>query len=158
MWLLRSRAANEAHLFRWYVDGALSSSGGSLLNHSSTKGGHDGGYATFLRSLRTDGLLDKLVLLRSDTPFARDIAALGLEELDSRDLFTSNDFSSPAPRVDPVPSKSTVSPDIWKSYARNGPTSYPFPPVAPSQPIDLIKVSFPILQFELRYLISLTFR
>ncbi|KAF8323731.1 hypothetical protein DL93DRAFT_2069694 [Clavulina sp. PMI_390] len=56
-------------------------------------GGHDGGYATFIRSLTTDGFGKKVVLLRSDTPFARDIAALNQPEVDCRDLFLSSRFT-----------------------------------------------------------------
>ncbi|KAF8323989.1 hypothetical protein DL93DRAFT_2162086 [Clavulina sp. PMI_390] len=50
-------------------------------------GGHKGGYAPFLRSLCTAGESDKLVLLKSDTPFVREIQALKLSHLDCRDLF-----------------------------------------------------------------------
>jgi len=50
-------------------------------------GGHDGGYATLLRSLQTDGVLDKFVMLRSNIPFARAIDELGPLELDVQDIF-----------------------------------------------------------------------
>ena len=75
---------------------------GILILNFDTAGGHDGGYATFLRSLQTDRLLDKFVLLRSTTPFARAIAELGLDELDARDIFVAfNNIPSPEQRTDP---------------------------------------------------------
>lgn len=113
------------------------------LNPCLRLGGHDGGYATFLRSLRTDGRIDKLVLLRSDTPFARDISALGLKELNFRDVFVGFDFSSLSFEVGYNVSGSTrfMDPPASappSSYLQSGTSNSSFSPS--SQSIDFIKV------------------
>ena len=50
-------------------------------------GGHDAGYASVLRSLQTEGILDKVMLLRSYTRMAYEIEALNISTMTIPGLF-----------------------------------------------------------------------
>lgn len=84
------------------------------------------------------------MLLRSDAPFARDIKALGLDELDFRDLFIGSDLSSSVLQGMKVSNMMDRPAEVANTWDNNYPRNVPMVPSAPllptSQPIDLMKV------------------
>jgi hypothetical protein len=89
--------------------------------HSSNNiwppGGHDGGYASVLRSLETEGLLHKLTMLKSYPRLAYDVEDLNLPSLTIDGLFMNARLPSPVPRrpgeryPNPSPSPRAMSPE-----------------------------------------------
>ncbi|KAF9515833.1 hypothetical protein BS47DRAFT_1327804 [Hydnum rufescens UP504] len=80
-------------------------------------GGHDGGYASVLRSLETEGLLHKLTMLKSYPRLAHDVEDLNLPSLTIEGLFMNVRLPSPVPRrpgerdPNPSPSPRAMSPE-----------------------------------------------
>ena len=59
-----------------------------------TSGGHDGGYASVLRSLETEGFLNKLIVLKSYPRMAHDVEDLNLPCLTIEGLFMDRKLPS----------------------------------------------------------------
>jgi hypothetical protein len=81
-------------------------------------GGHDGGYASVLRSLETEGFLNKLTVLKSYPRMAHDVEDLNLPSLTIEGLFMDRRLPSAVLRrpgdreTNPSPSPRTMTPEL----------------------------------------------
>lgn len=100
-------------------------------------GGHDGGYATLLRSLDTEGLLEKVTILRSYKRMAADIENMRLPSITIDGLFLENRLAPPLPGLSSGSSNTSTTrmegppSDTGYEYPRSR-TFPPRPPLPPS--------------------------
>jgi hypothetical protein len=93
-------------------------------------GGHDNGYASTLHYLQTEGLLEKVTLLRGYSVLAKELEYLNLPQLKIEGIFMAKKIQSkpllqlplPLPPTQPLQPKDF---EIFKTSSRSLPESLP---------------------------------
>lgn len=128
--------ANHPSLFCRYVTSPV-----QVMRYSLYKGGHDNGYTTTLNYLQTDGLLDKVTLLRGHEILGNELRSLKLPEVKLDGLFMTDKLQSQKSR-----SKSTasnISPADFEAFKTHSqPPTSKANPATPKPLIVPIQVSF----------------